>query len=210
MILMPVFAPVREDDVRPKRTRDGFETFLHLFIQQVAHHGYTSRSIENMYNKCLASTDGTSTYQQGADGEHQHATRRVAVAAGVSSVSSQAKPAAKKLDIAYLTAPPESGATGLRFMAEEVTKRSNGAINMVFHGGTLLNKELEIMDAVIELNADGNWKRCGQGPPAPPWRRVRVGHIQEQRRERCFRSRVLARRQQIVAMLADEGGRRLA
>ena len=76
----------------------------------------------------------------------------VAVAAGVSSVSSQAKPAPKKLDIAYLTAPPESGATGLKFMAEEVTKRSNGAINMVFHGGTLLNKELEIMDAVKSGN----------------------------------------------------------
>ena len=76
----------------------------------------------------------------------------VAVAAGVSSVSSQAKPAPRKLDIAYLTAPPESGATGLKFMAEEVTKRSNGAINMVFHGGTLLNKELEIMDAVKSGN----------------------------------------------------------
>jgi tripartite ATP-independent transporter DctP family solute receptor len=76
----------------------------------------------------------------------------VAVAAGVSSVSSQAKPTAKKLDIAYLLSPPESGATGLKFMAEEVTKRSNGAINMVFHGGTLLNKELEIMDAVKSGN----------------------------------------------------------
>src|SRR6266545_995403 len=76
----------------------------------------------------------------------------VAVAGSVSSVSSQAKPAAKKLDIAYLLAPPESGATGLKFMAEEVTKRSNGAINMVFHGGTLLNKELEIMDAVKSGN----------------------------------------------------------
>jgi len=36
-------------------------------------------------------------------------------------------------------APPESGAPGLKFMAEEVTKRSNGPNNMVFHGGTLLN-----------------------------------------------------------------------
>ena len=76
----------------------------------------------------------------------------VAVTGSVSSASSQAKPAAKKLDIAYLTAPPESGAIGLKFMAEEVTKRSNGAINMVFHGGTLLNKELEIMDAVKSGN----------------------------------------------------------
>jgi len=76
----------------------------------------------------------------------------VAVAAHVGPVSSQTKPAAKKLDLAYLLAPPESGAVGLKFMAEEVTKRSNGAINMVFHGGTLLNKELEIMDAVKSGN----------------------------------------------------------
>ena len=76
----------------------------------------------------------------------------VAVAGSVSSVSSQAKPAAKKLDVVHLQAPPESGAVALKFMAEEVTKRSNGAINMVFHGGTLLNKELEIMDAVKSGN----------------------------------------------------------
>jgi len=75
-----------------------------------------------------------------------------ALAGSASSVSSQAKPGAKKLDIAYLLAPPESGAVGLKFMAEEVTKRSNGAINMIFHGGTLLNKELEIMDAVKSGN----------------------------------------------------------
>ena len=67
---------------------------------------------------------------------------------------SRARPSRRprKLDIAYLLAPPESGAIGLKFMAEEVTKRSNGAINMVFHGGTLLNKELEIMDAVKSGN----------------------------------------------------------
>jgi TRAP-type transport system periplasmic protein len=76
----------------------------------------------------------------------------VAVASDVTSVSSQTKPGARKLDIAYLLAPPESGAVGLKFMAEEVTRRSNGSINMVFHGGTLLNKELEIMDAVKSGN----------------------------------------------------------
>jgi tripartite ATP-independent transporter DctP family solute receptor len=75
-----------------------------------------------------------------------------AAVADVTAVSSQPKPAARKLDIAYLLAPPESGAVGLKYMAEEVTKRSNGAINMVFHGGTLLNKELEIMDAVRSGN----------------------------------------------------------
>ena len=75
-----------------------------------------------------------------------------AVAGDVTSASSQAKPAAKKLDLAYLLGPPESGAVGLKFMAEEITKRSNGSINMIFHGGTLLNKELEIMDAVKSGN----------------------------------------------------------
>ena len=77
----------------------------------------------------------------------------VAAATGdVRSVSGQPKPAAKKLDIAYLLAPPESGATALKWMAEEATKRSNGSLNVVFHGGTLLNKELEIMDAVKSGN----------------------------------------------------------
>jgi tripartite ATP-independent transporter DctP family solute receptor len=67
-------------------------------------------------------------------------------------VFAQAKPAAKKLDFAYIIAPPESGAVAFKWMAEEVTKRSNGTLNMVFHGGTLLNKELEIMDAVKSGN----------------------------------------------------------
>ncbi len=67
-------------------------------------------------------------------------------------VFAQAKPAAKKLDFAYILAPPESGAVAFKWMAEEVTKRSNGALQMVFHGGTLLNKELEIMDAVKSGN----------------------------------------------------------
>jgi len=76
----------------------------------------------------------------------------VAVGGSVATAWSQAKPAPRKLDIAYLLAPPESGAVGLKYMAEEVTRRSNGAITMVFHGGTLLNKELEIMDAVKSGN----------------------------------------------------------
>ncbi len=76
----------------------------------------------------------------------------VAVAGYVTSVSSQTKPGARKLDLAYLIPPPEAGGIGLKFMAEEVTRRSNGSINMIFHGGTLLNKELEIMDAVKSGN----------------------------------------------------------
>jgi tripartite ATP-independent transporter DctP family solute receptor len=77
-----------------------------------------------------------------------------AVALTTSSVpvQSQPKPGAKKLDFAFILAPPESSATGFKWMAEEVTKRSNGNIDMVFHGGTLLSKELEIMDAVKSGN----------------------------------------------------------
>ena len=67
------------------------------------------------------------------------------------------KPAAKKLDFAHITAPPESSAVGFKWMAEELTRRSGGALNVVFHGGTLLTKELEIMDAVKSGNvAIGN------------------------------------------------------
>ena len=76
----------------------------------------------------------------------------VAAAGDVRPVAGQPKPGAKKLDIAYLLPPPESGGVAMKWMAEEVTKRSNGSINMIFHGGTLLNKELEIMDAVKSGN----------------------------------------------------------
>jgi tripartite ATP-independent transporter DctP family solute receptor len=59
-----------------------------------------------------------------------------------------AQTAAKKLVYAHIVPPPESAAIHLAWMAEEVTKRSKGALEMQFHGGTLLSKELEIMNAV--------------------------------------------------------------
>ncbi len=62
------------------------------------------------------------------------------------------QPAPRKLDIAHIIAPPESSAIGFKWMAEEMTRRSNGSLNVVFHGGTLLSKELEIMDAVKSGN----------------------------------------------------------
>ena len=65
---------------------------------------------------------------------------------------SQTKPAPRKLDFAHIIGPPESGAIGFKYLADEVTRRSNGTLNVVFHGGTLLNKELEIMDAVKSGN----------------------------------------------------------
>ena len=65
-----------------------------------------------------------------------------------------AQTAAKKLVYAHIVPAPESAAIALAWMAEEVTKRSKGALDMQFHGGTLLSKELEIMNAVKAGNID--------------------------------------------------------
>jgi len=82
----------------------------------------------------------------------------VAVVAGVLLVAGgreapgQTKGTPRKLDLAHILPPPESGAIGFKYLAEEVTRRSRGTLNVVFHGGTLLTKELEIMDAVKSGN----------------------------------------------------------
>ena len=65
---------------------------------------------------------------------------------------SQAQSTPRKLDLVHIIGPPESSAIGFKYMAEEATRRSNGTLNVVFHGGTLLSKELEIMDAVKSGN----------------------------------------------------------
>ncbi|HEV3186176.1 MAG TPA: TRAP transporter substrate-binding protein [Xanthobacteraceae bacterium] len=68
-----------------------------------------------------------------------------------------AQTAAKKLVFAHIVAAPESAAVWFGWMAEELTKRSKGALDVQFHGGTLLSKELEIMNAVKAGNiAIGN------------------------------------------------------
>ncbi len=59
-----------------------------------------------------------------------------------------AQTAAKKLVFAHINAEPESAAVAFAWMAKEVTKRSYGALDIQFHGSTLLTKELEIMNAV--------------------------------------------------------------
>src|SRR5262249_47935019 len=66
---------------------------------------------------------------------------------GHSPASGQAKPGVKKLDFPHITAPPESSAVAFKWMSEELTKRSAGSLNVVFHGATLITKELEVMDA---------------------------------------------------------------
>ena len=54
----------------------------------------------------------------------------------------------KKLLWAHIVPPPESGAVAFDWMAKEFNARANGALTMEFHGGTLIPKELEIMNAV--------------------------------------------------------------
>src|SRR5262245_10024614 len=64
----------------------------------------------------------------------------VALVGGRSPADGQAKPGVKKLDLAHVTPPPESSGVVFKWMCEELTKRSGGSLNAVFHGGTLLTK----------------------------------------------------------------------
>src|SRR5579871_3871571 len=68
------------------------------------------------------------------------------IATGRAPAFAQTQP--KKLVFAHIVAEPETGAVGFKWMCEEITKRSGGALQAEFHGGTLLSKELEIMNAV--------------------------------------------------------------
>jgi tripartite ATP-independent transporter DctP family solute receptor len=68
-----------------------------------------------------------------------------------------AQTAAKKLVFAHINAAPESAAVAFEWFAQEVNRRSNGALDVQFYGSTLLSKELEIMNAVKAGNvAIGN------------------------------------------------------
>jgi tripartite ATP-independent transporter DctP family solute receptor len=61
--------------------------------------------------------------------------------------------AAKKLDFAYTMAlGVTSSSVVFKWMSEEVTKRSNGTLQMVFHSGTLITKQQEVIDAVKSGN----------------------------------------------------------
>ena len=80
--------------------------------------------------------------------------RRVLQAASAAGMLSLAKAPAfaqatpKKLIFAHVTPPPESSAVAFSEMAKEITEGSKGELVMEFHGGTLLTKELEIINAV--------------------------------------------------------------
>jgi TRAP-type transport system periplasmic protein len=68
-----------------------------------------------------------------------------------------AQAAPKKLQIAAVNPSPESGAVALDWYAKALTERSKGELDVTFHGGTLLTKETDIMNAVKSGNiAIGN------------------------------------------------------
>jgi TRAP-type transport system periplasmic protein len=58
----------------------------------------------------------------------------------------------KKLDFANILGAPDVGGIGMELFAKEATARSSGELDVHFHGGTLLTKELEIMNAVKSGN----------------------------------------------------------
>lgn len=68
------------------------------------------------------------------------------LATGKAPAFAQAAP--KKLVIAHITPPPESGAIALEWLAKTLTERSKGEIVVEFHGGTLMTKEIDILNAV--------------------------------------------------------------
>ena len=72
------------------------------------------------------------------------------LASGRAPLFAQAAP--KKLVFANILGAPDVGGVGFEWMAKEFNERAKGSISMEFHGGTLIAKELEIMNAVKSGN----------------------------------------------------------
>src|SRR3978361_1242947 len=68
------------------------------------------------------------------------------LATGHAPAFAQATP--KKMQIAAVNPMPESGAIALDWMAKALTERTKGELAVTYHGGTLLTKESDIMNAV--------------------------------------------------------------
>src|SRR5437868_7466434 len=60
--------------------------------------------------------------------------------------------APKKLVMAHIVAPPESSAVAFAEMADAVNKQASSGLEIEFHAGTLLTKELEVINAVKSGN----------------------------------------------------------
>jgi len=68
------------------------------------------------------------------------------LATGRAPAFAQAQP--KKLDFANILGAPDVGGIAMELFAKEITARGKGEVEVRFHGGTLLAKEMEIMNAV--------------------------------------------------------------
>src|SRR5207237_6454231 len=58
----------------------------------------------------------------------------------------------KKLVMAHIVAAPESAAVAFAEMADAVDKQAGSGLEIEFHAGTLLTKELEVINAVKSGN----------------------------------------------------------
>jgi tripartite ATP-independent transporter DctP family solute receptor len=72
------------------------------------------------------------------------------LALGRAPAFSQTAP--KKLVMAHIVAPPESSAVAFAEMADAVNKQASSGLEIEFHAGTLLTKELEVINAVKSGN----------------------------------------------------------
>jgi tripartite ATP-independent transporter DctP family solute receptor len=77
------------------------------------------------------------------------------LATGKAPAFARAQP--KKMQIAAVNPVPESGAIALDWYAKALTDRTKGELEVTYHGGTLLTKEIDIINAVRSGNiAMGN------------------------------------------------------
>jgi tripartite ATP-independent transporter DctP family solute receptor len=73
------------------------------------------------------------------------------LALGQAPAFAQAQP--KKLVLPSITPPPEASGVMLKWMADEINARSKGELLVEFHGGTLMTKEIDVLNAVKGGNA---------------------------------------------------------
>ena len=72
------------------------------------------------------------------------------LATGRAPAFAQAQP--KKMIIAHVNPVPETGAVAMDWFAKAITERSKGELASEFQGGTLLNKEIDIINGVKSGN----------------------------------------------------------
>jgi tripartite ATP-independent transporter DctP family solute receptor len=73
------------------------------------------------------------------------------LALGKAPAFAQATP--KKLVLPSITPAPEASGVMLEWMSKEITARSKGALQVEYFGGTLMTKEIDVMNAVKTGNA---------------------------------------------------------